>query len=262
MLKKNESLLIDVNEGSVCDTGFFCYMSKRKSQGYRRKLDWLRLRFAEGMKIKMLGQGQRGFIEYIPGEYAWRPVNADGFMMIHCLWVVGKSKGKKFGSLLVGACLKDAKKLGMKGVAAVTSEGNWLIGKNILKNHGFESVDQAPPSFELMVKPFGKGVLPSFTDHWDKKAMQHGRGLTIIRSDQCPYLDDATQIALETAKELGFRGRVVELKDSMQVRAKSPSAYGVFSLVYNGKLLSYHYLTKKELIRKLEAINQTDSFQF
>lgn len=252
MLKKNESLLLDVNEGNVCDTGFFCYMSKRKSQGYRRKLDWLRLRSAEGMKIKMLGQGQRGFIEYIPGEYAWRPVNADGFMMIHCLWVVGKSKGKKFGSLLVGACLKDAKKLGMKGVAAVTSEGNWLIGKNILKNHGFESVDRAPPSFELMVKPFGKGVLPSFTDHWDKKAMQHGRGLTIIRSDQCPYLDDATQIALETAKELGFRGRVVELKDCMQVRAKSPSAYGVFSLVYNGKLLSYHYLTKKELIKKLE----------
>ena len=95
---KDESLLIDVKEDNVSATGFFCCMSKRKSQGYRRKLDWLRLRFAEGIKIKMLGQGQRGFIEYLPGEYAWRPVNADGFMMIHCLWVVGKSKGKKYGS--------------------------------------------------------------------------------------------------------------------------------------------------------------------
>ncbi|NNL75542.1 MAG: GNAT family N-acetyltransferase, partial [Desulfobacterales bacterium] len=193
MKKENEAVLIDVNEGNVGDTGFFCYMSKRKSRGYRRKLDWLRMRFAEGMQIKMLGQGQRGFIEYIPGEYAWRSVNANGFMMIHCLWVVGKSKGKGYGSFLLNACLKDAKKSGMKGVAAVTSQGNWLIGKNILKKNGFESVGQAPPSFELMVKPFGKGQPPTFTDHWDKKAKQCDKGLTIFRSDQCPYLDDATR---------------------------------------------------------------------
>ena len=190
----NDTVLIDVNEDNVSETGFFCYMSKRKSQGYRRKLDWLKLRFAEGMKIKMLGQGQRGFIEYIPGEYAWRSVNANGFMMIHCLWVVGKSKGKRYGSLLLNSCLKEAKKLGMKGVAAVTSQGNWLIGKSILINHGFESFGQAPPSFELMVKPFGKGRLPSFTDDWDKKAKKYGRGLTIVWSDQCPYLADATRI--------------------------------------------------------------------
>ena len=161
MKKRNDTVLIDVNESNVSETGFFCYMSKRKSPGYRRKLDWLKLRFAEGMKIKMLGQGQRGFIEYIPGEYAWRSVKANGFMMIHCLWVVGKSKGKGYGSLLLNACLKEAKKLGMKGVAAVTSQGNWLIGKKILQKHGFESIGQAPPSFELMVKPFGKGRLPS-----------------------------------------------------------------------------------------------------
>ncbi len=66
MLKKNETVLIDVNEDNVCDTGFFCYMSKRKSQGYRRKLDWLRLRFAEDMKIKMLGQEAKGIYRVYP----------------------------------------------------------------------------------------------------------------------------------------------------------------------------------------------------
>ena len=254
MKKKNETELIDVNESNVSETGFFCFMSKRKSQGYRRKLDWLQLRFGEGLKIKMLGQGQRGFIEYIPGEYAWRAVNANGFMMIHCLWVVGKSKGQGFGSLLLNACLKDAKKLGAKGVAAVISRGNWLIGKGLLENHGFESVGQAPPSFELMVKPFGNGRPPSFTNHWDKKAKRCGRGLTIIRSNQCPYLQDATLIALEAAESRGIRSHVIELENCEQVRADSPSAYGVFSIVYNGKLLSYHYLTKKDLLRKLEVL--------
>jgi hypothetical protein len=35
------------------------------------------------------------FIEYIPGEQAWRAVHADGYLLIHCLWVVGKSKGPR-----------------------------------------------------------------------------------------------------------------------------------------------------------------------
>ena len=119
--------LIDANATNVSDTGFFCYMSKRKSEGYQRKLNWLKMRFAESLKIKMLGQGERGFIEYIPGEYAWRAVNAKGYMFIHCLWVVGKSKAKGYAGLLLNECLNDAKRSKMKGVAMITSKRNWLI---------------------------------------------------------------------------------------------------------------------------------------
>lgn len=63
--------LIDVHALNVEEAGFFCYMSKPKSEGYQRKLQWLKARFAEGMRIKMLRLPERGFIEYIPGEYAW-----------------------------------------------------------------------------------------------------------------------------------------------------------------------------------------------
>lgn len=79
-----EHNLINVNSENVEKTGFFCYMSKRKAEGYQRKLSWLKDRFAEGMRIKMLELPQRGFIEYIPGEYAWRAVNAEDYMFIHC----------------------------------------------------------------------------------------------------------------------------------------------------------------------------------
>ena len=33
------------------------------------------------------------FIEYMPAEYAWAPIDADGYMYINCLWVSGKFKG-------------------------------------------------------------------------------------------------------------------------------------------------------------------------
>ena len=152
MPEQNSIKIIDVNASNVDETGFFCCMSKRKSVGYQNKLSWLKDRFAEGLKIKMLGGGLRGFIEYIPGQYAWRAVDADGYMFIHCIWVVGQSKHKGYSALLLSSCLKDAEASGMNGVAVVTSEGNYLVGKKLLLKHGFEVVDEAPPTFSLLVK--------------------------------------------------------------------------------------------------------------
>jgi len=247
--------IIEVNKENVSENGFFCYMSKTRSEGYQRKLKWLNDRFDEGLKIKMLDlkQGGRGFIEYIPGDFAWRAVKAKGYMFIHCIWVVGKSKGKGYATLLLNECVKDAKKTGMKGVAVVTSEGNWLVGKEFFSRHGFESVDQYPP-FELMVKKFDEGLSPSFSGDFEERLRECGEGLVVIRSDQCPYINAAVKAALDAAGELGIRTKVVELKSSEDVRRLSPSPYGVFTMVYDGKLVSYHGLAKKELMKRLEKI--------
>lgn len=240
--------IIDVNADNVEQTGFFCFMSRRKAEGFQLKLDWLKQRFAEGMRIKMFELPERGFIEYIPGEYAWRAVEAKEYMMIHCLWVVGKSKGKGLGGILIEECLKDAKASGLKGVAMVTSEKVWLAGKTLLLKCGFEPVEQAPPAFNLMVKKFGDALPPTFADNWEEKARRLGQGLTVIRSNQCPYIPDAANHVLKTAEELGIKSRVVELKNCQDVRERAPSPYGVFSIVYDGKLLSYHYLLPKDLV--------------
>ena len=130
--------IIDVTTDTVDEAGFFCYMSRKKSVGWQRKRQWLEMRFSEGLRIKLLDLSQdgRGFIEYIPGEFAWRPVEAAGFVFIHCLWVVGKSKGKGYGSMLLDACLADARRQGADGVAMVTLEGNWLAGRKRLRAHG------------------------------------------------------------------------------------------------------------------------------
>lgn len=242
--------IIEVTASNVDQTGFFCYMSKRKAEGFQRKLSWLKDRFAEGMRIKMFELPERGFIEYLPGEYAWRAVHAQGYMFIHCLWIVGKSKGKGYATMLLDECITDAKAAGMSGVAMVTSERVWLAGKDLLLQHGFESVAESPP-FNLMVRKFGDAPSPSFTGNWEQKANRYSQRLTMIRSDQCPYIPDATNTVLEFARKRGIPSQVVELKTCQEVRDLAPSPYGVFSIVYNGRLLAYHYLLPKDLEKVL-----------
>lgn len=250
--------IIDVTADTVEKTGFFCYMSKRKSEGYVRKLGWLRERFAEGMRIKLLSLPERGFIEYTPGEYAWRAVHADGYLLIHCMWVVGKSKGKGFGAALLDQCVADAERAKMRGVAIVTSEGVWLAGRRLLDTQGFECVDTAPPSFSLMVKKLGKYPSPTFAGGWEDKARLFGEGLTVIRSDQCPYIVDATAHAVAGARSAGVESRVLELQSRDDLLRLSPTPYGVFGLVHDGALLRYHYLQEKDLTPLLGAAGDAD----
>lgn len=247
--------IIDVTADNVDETGFFCLMSRRKSEGYRRKLRWLKDRFDEGLRIKMLNlsEGGRGFIEYIPGEYAWRPVEASGYLFIHCLWVVGKSKGNGYAKMLLRECLDDAKSIGAQGVAMVTSEGNWLVGRKLLRSRGFRSVDEAPPGYELLAKDVGPTSPPRFPTDWERRATRFGGGLTVVRTDQCPYLDDAVNTALETGRERGLETKVVELGSAREIRELAPSPYGVFSIVLDGKLLSHYYQPRRKLDELLDA---------
>jgi len=105
------------------DIGTFamCGYKNNKQEGYRRKVEWNKKRYAEGMRYKILhseDQGAVGGIEYIPGEFTWRAVEAAGYMMIHCVYIMKKPyKGKGYGDLLLAECLKDAKKEKMFGVA-------------------------------------------------------------------------------------------------------------------------------------------------
>jgi ribosomal protein S18 acetylase RimI-like enzyme len=258
MSRSQASEIIDVNKNNVESVGFFCLMSRRQSEGYQRKLRWLKDRFSEGMKIKMLKLPKRGFIEFIPGEYAWRAVEAKGFMFIHCLWVVGKSKGKGHANLLLNECIREAEQSGMNGVAIATTPGNWLVGKKLFQRHGFELVDQAPPAFELMAKKFRDVPSPQFSGNWDQKMERCGDGFTVFRSDQCPYLEDAVKLLVNTAHEQNIPYKVVELTNAAEVREKAPSAYGAFGVVYNRMPFSYHYLLKKDILKRLEHLSMSN----
>jgi GNAT superfamily N-acetyltransferase len=254
----NDVEMATVDASNVGERGFFCYKSKPKSEGYAQKLNWLEDRFSEGLKIQILYEDGRsvGFIEYIPGEFAWRAARAPGYVLIHCLWVVGRAKNKGYGSQLLEACLADAKAIGASGVAMVTSSRPWLADSPLLLKHGFEPVDQAPPSFELLVKRFDDAPLPTFPTDWDARLAQCGPGLTVVRSHQCPYMEDATNTVLEFGRSRGFETNVIELKTGREVQDKSPTAHGTFAVAHDGKLLSYYYMLPKDLEKSLGGDTQ------
>jgi len=178
MMEKVE--IIDTNMDNILEYGVCGYKSMKR-EGYPEKIAWLKERFLEGMRIKTLyshEDGTQGMIEYIPGEYCWRPVDAAGYMFIHCIFVGFKRayKGKGYGSLLLDECLRDARKENMHGVAVVTRKGAFMAGKELFVRKGFEVVDTAPPDFELLVKNFDRTApTPRFKGNWEKRLSQYGR---------------------------------------------------------------------------------------
>ena len=245
-------IIIDVDENNISQYPPKCFLNP-KNEGYQIKLEWLKKRFSEGLKIKLLYLETKciGFIEYVPGEYAWRAVDAKGYMFIHCIWISpNKHKEKGYGSLLVKECIKDAKKEGKYGVAVVTSEGPFMAGKDLFLKNEFKSITSAKPSFELMVKILKEGSLPKFND-WEKQLSKY-EGLNIIYSNQCPWVARSIKELSETTKKKGLELKVTELKNAEQAQ-NAPSLYAVFNLIYNGKLLIDHYISNT---RFLNIINK------
>lgn len=249
--------VVEVTPQNIQDKGFFCMRSKPKSQGYQNKLSWLLKRFDEGLKLKMIEEDgyPRGFIEYIPIENAWRAVSGANYLLIHCLWIVGRGKGKGYGSTLLNECINDARRNNKSGIAIVTSSQTWLSDKPLFVKNGFESIDQAPPHFELLVKKLDDDQpVPKFNHGWDDRIQKYHDGITIFKSDQCPYIDDSVQAILEVANERNIQTRVITYEDSEDARY-APSAYGVFNVVFNGKLLTYHPVTKRDMHKLLDSMN-------
>jgi GNAT superfamily N-acetyltransferase len=235
--------IIDTNADNILEYGV-CGYKNIKKEGFPEKIEWLKDRFPEGMKIKTLysyEDGNQGMIEYIPGEYCWRPVEASRYMFIHCIFVGFKRayKGRGYGSLLMDECLKDAEKENMHGVAVVTRKGPFMAGKEMFVKNGFEIVDKASPDFELLVKKFHqKAPSPKFKGDWGKRLSQYSKGLTIIRADQCPYtVKNVREICKTAEQEYNIKPNTIELKNCQDAQ-KSPCPFGTFCIVYNGKVVA------------------------
>jgi hypothetical protein len=254
----NSYTIYDVNSDNIDKVGFFCYMSKKKEPGYLQKRQWLDSRFNEGMKIKILhenGGRDTGFIEYIPGEFAWRAVHAPNYLVIHCLWVVGRGKDKGFGSELIKSCVEDARLQGKQGVAMVTTNKIWLAKKDIFLKNGFKEVDQAQGVFQLLTIDFGAGGSAKFPVNWEERASKYGDGLTVLRTAQCPYIENGTNDILRFAEARGIASRTVTYHSAGELQENSPTPYGVFGTVLDGKLLAYHYLLEKDFEKLINNQN-------
>ena len=198
--------VVDTNADNIGGCGICRYQSG-KNEGRRRKLDWLKKRYAEGLRYKVLRSrefGDIGMIEYAPGSQAWRPVEAEGYLVIHCLMVNSQHTGKGLGALLLDSCLRDAKKSKCRGVAVVTSSDSFMAASALFIKAGFVSVESRPP-YELLVKKFKKGAPdPRFIVDRERVLKRHTKGLTILAADQCPMVAKVT-VHASASNEAGGR---------------------------------------------------------
>jgi len=260
--QSNEDVqIIDLTPENIAEYGVCGYKDSKKHEELRRKIEWFRRYYPLGLRIKALttkAGGYQGMLEYIPGEYAHRPVNARGYLFIHCIFMGFKKefKGKGYASSLIDECIDEAKKAGMLGVAVVTRKGSFMVKKDIFLKRDFNVVDHAKPDFELLVLKFDEHAKnPEFKEMSLEK---YREGLTIIRSPQCPYSGKNVDAIINTANRMNLQPTLVELEDS-KVAQQSPCAFGTFCIIHEGKILSHHPIsnTRFENIMKAQA-NEKD----
>ena len=216
-----------------------CGNKDANNLGHRRKCDWLKQRYAEGLRYKVLRSrefGDIGMIEYAPGSHAWRPVAAEGYLVIHCLMVNAKHKGKGLGARLLDSCLRDARKSKCRGVAVVTSSDSLMAGSGLFIKAGFVSVESKPP-YELLVKKFkATAPDPRFIVNRERALKRHTKGLTILAADQCPMVSKWVEDISQAARALGLKPKVVRIRSAKASR-ELPTPYGVFSIINDGRLI-------------------------
>ena len=235
--------IAEVTPENVLAETLFC-IKDIKSPGFQSKAKWFQKRYKKGLRIKILKNDQDkpiAFIEYTPSNEAWRPLDADNFMFIHCMFTYSnKDRNKGYGDLLISDCEKDARSRKMNGVVAMTSNGAWITDKRIFERNDYQQVDDKG-RFELMVKMFNKSAKKPALLDWTKQQGKY-KGWNLVYSDQCPWHEKSVGALYETALDHGIDLKIKKLSTPEQAK-KAPSGFGTFSLLRDGRLLEDHYIS-------------------
>ncbi|MCG8581009.1 MAG: N-acetyltransferase [Bacteroidales bacterium] len=247
----NTIQIIDLTPDTIADYGVCGYKDVAKHKELRNKIEWFKTYHKRGLKIKALisdDGSYQGMLEFLPGELAHRPVNAEGYLFIHCIFVGFNKefKGKGYASALIDECINEAKAQHRKGVAVVTRKGSFMIDKMVFLKKGFELVDSAKPDFDLLAYKFEQdSANPGFKASIKDNLTKYKNGLTILRSVQCPYTEKNVNAIIETAqKQYNLKVKLIDLKNA-EAAQETPCAFGTFCIIYNGKVISHHPISNK-----------------
>ncbi|MDX1941242.1 MAG: GNAT family N-acetyltransferase [Saprospiraceae bacterium] len=245
--------IVSVSPENISELGLFCIKDK-SAVGFQTKENWFKNNYKSGLRLKIAQNDageQMGFIEYVPAEFAWRPIKAPGYLFIHCIMIYpNKFRDQGVGTALLQACEEDARLLAKNGIAVMTSKGTWIANGQLFEKNGFtKTVTQG--RFDLLVKKLKLDAPdPTFID-WQEQQSKY-QGWHLVYADQCPWHEKAVQALQESAVEYGFELQITKLHNPQEAQL-APSGYGVFSLIHNGKLLEDHYISKtrfENILRK------------
>ncbi len=248
--------IIQITEENLEKEHICCAISDKKCrEGYEAKKEWIRSQLRNGFVFKKLNVRGKVFIEYVPAEKAWVPVDAPGYMMIQCFWVSGQYKGKGNAKRLLNECLSDAK--GMNGVAVVasTKKQPFLSDRKFFQKQGFERCDTAAPYFELWYRPFNeRAPVPKFKEIARYAECDVKEGLAVYYSNGCPFTEYYVAELEVIAAERGFYIQSFKI-DTREKAQNHFVPYTNYSVFRDGKFVTQHILNEKyfdRFIRKGE----------
>jgi len=224
-----------------------CAMSGKQSLA---KKEWLKERFDDGLVFYRSVERGKCFIEYIPAENAWVPIEAEDFIFINCLWIAGSMKGHGYSNDLMDECIRDARTQGRKGICILSSakkKKEFLSDPKYLAHKGFLNADEADCGITLMYLPLCEdAVLPKF-----KECARHPKieekGFVIYYTDQCPFTFYWVPRAAEAAKENGIPLKTVHVTDK-ETAQNLPAPVTNYALFRDGELVTHAIQSDKKLL--------------
>ncbi|MCW6075033.1 N-acetyltransferase [Clostridium sporogenes] len=246
--------IISVDNENIDKEHICCAISDKKGETrISSKKNWMKKQFNEGLVFKKFNVRGKVFIEYIPAENAWCPIEAPGYMFINCFWVSGQFKGQGCGNKLLEECIMDAKQKNKKGLVILSSKKKmpFLSEPKYLKYKGFKICDIAEPYYELLYLPFDEnGVKPKFKECC-KNATINEKGIVLYYSNQCPHTDKYAPLIKEIAQLKKVKFSLIKYESKQQAH-NAPSPFTTYSLFYDGKFVTNEILSENKFKKLLE----------
>lgn len=243
--------IITVTNENLASEHICCAISNNNDCQIKSKKEWLSERFADGLVFKKGNVRGKCFIEYIPAEKAWAPVEAAGYMYIDCLWVSGKYKGQGNSNILLNECINDSKAKGKVGLVVLSANKKkpFLSDHKYMSYKGFEIADTADPYYELLYLPFNENSpKPKFKETL-KNAKIDEKGFVLYYTQQCPFTAKYVPLIEEVAKKKKIPFKIIKL-NTVEEAQNAPTPFTTYSLFYNGEFITHEILS----VNKFEKI--------
>ena len=234
-----------------------CAISNNKDVQVASKKAWLADRFDEGLVFLKSAERGKCFIEYIPAENAWNPIEADGYLYINCLWVSGSFKGHGYSNDLLNECIRDGKANGKLGLCILSAAKKlpFLADPKYLKYKGFSVCDTAENGIQLWYLPFSpEAPLPRFKDCARHPHIDEG-GYVLYYTNQCPFNGKYVPILEATAKAHGIPFRAVKLETKFAAQ-NAPTPVTTYALFCNGKYLTNEQMNDTKFLKLVTQTNE------
>lgn len=240
----------NIDEEHIC-----CAISNNSDVQVSSKKEWMKSCFKDGLVFLKSVERGKCFIEYVPAENAWVPIDAKGYIYIDCLWVSGSFKGHGYSNDLLNECIKDAKAKKKKGLCILSSAKKkpFLADPKYLKYKGFEVADVADNGIELWYLPFAKSAtLPKFKA-CAKKVKIKDKGYVLYYTNQCPFNGKYVPIIEEVAQKNKIKFKSIKLKNKKEAQ-NAPTPVTTYALFYNGEYVTNEQMNDKKFLKLIKNI--------